>query len=47
LAGAMMRELRELIGQLRASGSASPTITDFPDAELTPDDLQKIISVHS
>lgn len=47
LAGAVMRELRGLIGQLRASGGASGATTDFPDAELTPDDLQKILSAHS
>ncbi|HEY7180532.1 MAG TPA: condensation domain-containing protein [Blastocatellia bacterium] len=47
LAGAMMGELRGLIEPLRASGGASGATTDFPDAELTPDDLQKIISAHS
>jgi len=47
LAGAVMRELRGLIGQLLALGGASLTTTDFPDAELTPDDLQKILSAHS
>ena len=47
LAGEVMRELRSLIGQLRASGRVSLTEADFPDAELTPDDMQKILSLHS
>jgi len=47
LAGEVMRELRNLIGQLRASGRVSLTEADFPDAELTPDDMQKILSLHS
>jgi non-ribosomal peptide synthase protein (TIGR01720 family) len=47
LADTVMRELRSLIEQLRPSDGRSLTTADFPDAGLTPDDLQKILSIHS